>query len=212
MNTALSQIKQALLSSLEAGDRIHLSLGSGGLFGQRSLPAMIGIRLWKSVVGIKPAGDRPGIATSGDGLIATLAQDCAAREVKLQFPYRTGPSTALAGLTPFSYTAGALPFILDEQVSDNFFWGHFGAEIGFLTEAGERAGAETIAGSDNLTAQAIQYTCNFTSLVGEEPYLLGACLQPGPWKQVSLSFHAVLRWGIILAILFGWLLKMSGVL
>jgi hypothetical protein len=212
MKAALTQIQQALLCSLEAGDRIHLSLGSGGLYGQPSLPALIGISLWKSVVGIKPAGDRPGIATSGDGLIALLVQDCAAREAKLQSPYRTGPSASLSGLTPFSYTAGALPFIFDEQVADNFIWGHFGAEIGLLAEAGERSGAATIAGTDDLTAQSIQYAASPAPLIGEEPYLLGASLWPGPWGQVSLSFHTLLRWGIILAILFGLLLRLSGVL
>ncbi|MCU0488895.1 MAG: hypothetical protein MUE67_08095 [Anaerolineales bacterium] len=212
MNDALTQIQQALLCSLEAGDRIHLSLGSGGLYGQPSIPVFIGIRLWKSVVGIKPAGDRPGIATSGDGLTALLVQDCAAQEVKLQFPYRVAPSASLSGLTPFSYTVGALPFIFDKQVADNFFWGHFGAEIGLLVEAGERSGATTVVGTDNLTAQSIQYVASPAPLIGEELYLLGARLRPGPWEKVSLDLHTLLRWTIILAILFGLLLKLSGIL
>lgn len=212
MKDALTQIQKALLYSLEAGDRIHLSLGSGGLYGQPSIPALIGIRLWNLVVGIKPAGDRPGIATSGDGLITLLVQDCTAREVKLQFPYRAAPSASLSGLTPFSYSVGALPFIYDKQVADNFFWGHFGAEIGLLAEAGERSGAATITGTDNLTAQSIQYAASPAPLIGEEPYLLGASLWPGPWGRVSLGFHTLLRWTIILAILFGLLLRLSGVL
>jgi len=212
MNDALTLIRQALLSSLEAGDRIHLSLGSGGLYGQPSIPAFIGIRLWKSVVGIKPAGDRPGIATVGDGLVMLLVQDCAEKKVKFQFPYRAAPTASLGGLTQFSYTAGALPFIFDEQVADNFFWGHFGAEIGLLVEAGERSGAVTITGTDNLTAQSIQYAASPAPLIGEEPYLLGASLGFGSWGRVSQGFHSLLRWMIILSILFGLLLRLSGVL
>ena len=60
-----------------------------------------------------------------------------------QFDFGAG---RMSGLTPFSYVAGAIPVILDEQVSTNVLVGNFGSEVGLLTEASEQKGSLTIAG------------------------------------------------------------------
>ena len=121
----------------------------------------------------------------------------------------------LTGLTPFSYAAGAMPAIRDENISANVLMGNFGVEVALLAEAAERANTFTLAGSDNLAAQAVLYASAQEPLIGEELYAAGAYLGAGPVHEVSLLVQDILRWLIIVAILVGalfQLLKLIGIL
>ncbi len=100
----------------------------------------------------------------------------------------------LTGLTPLSYTAGALPAIYDQQVSVNMLLGSFGSEVGLLADAAERTGSLTIGGSDNLPAQAVLFASTKEPLVGEELFAGGAYLQVNPMHTSSLIAQDVLRW------------------
>jgi len=118
----------------------------------------------------------------------------------------------LTGLTPFSYAAGAIPTIHDENISTNVLIGNFGVESALLAEAAERANTFTLAASDNLTAQAVLYACAQEPLIGEELYATGAYVDAGRMHAASLTAQDILRWLIIVVILVGALLKLVGVL
>jgi hypothetical protein len=113
----------------------------------------------------------------------------------------------VSGLTPFSYAAGTLPAIFDEHVSTTILSGHFGSEVALITDASERVGALTLAGSEDLPAQAVLYAAAQEPLIGEELFAAGAYLNAGPLHTASLRTQDVLRWVLILAILVGAILK-----
>ena len=100
----------------------------------------------------------------------------------------------------------------DENVSANVLIGHFGAESALLADAAERENAFLIAGSENLTAQALFYAGAREALIGEELFASGAYADSLPIHKSSLAVQDILRWIIIGSIILGAILIMTGLL
>ena len=102
----------------------------------------------------------------------------------------------VTGLTPFSFAAGTIPVIREEAVSANLLIGTFGNEIALISGAGGRR-VLTLAGTDNLPAQAILYATADEQLIGEELFAGGAYVGAGPMHIASLHAQDVIRWLLI---------------
>ena len=210
---ALTRLRQAVGLVVEDGSRLHVSLGHGAITTPQSASALVGLALLRRLADLTSAGDQPPIATSGDGTLAILSQDALQAAAKFSDRAAFDPTTGrLTGLTPFSYAAGAIPAIRDENVSANLLMGNFGVEVALLTDAVERENAFVLAGSDNLTAQAVIYACAQEPLIGEEIYAAGAYVESSPLHAASLIVQDILRWLIVTFILVGALLTLAGVL
>jgi len=210
---AFARMRQAVGRVVEDGTRLHISLGRGSLVTPQSASGLAGLILLRRLAELTSAGDQPPIATSGDAGIAILSQDTlqAASQVSAQGAY--DPTLGrLTGLTPFSYAAGATTTIRDENISANVFMGNFGVEAALLIEAAERQNTFTLAGSDNITAQAIMYATSQEPLIGEELFAAGAYTDAGRLHVASLTMQDILRWSIIGVILLGAILKLAGIL
>jgi len=210
---AFTHLKQAIGRVVEDGSRLHVSLGRAALTTPQSASALAGLALLNRLADLTSASDKPPVVTSGDAALALLSQDTlqSASHASGQGVY--DPTAArLTGLTPFSYAAGAMPVIHDENVSTNVLIGNFGMEAGLLTEASDRANAFSLTASDNLPAQAILYASGQEPLIGEELFAAGAYVEAGPMHAASLTVQDILRWTIVVAILGGILLKLLGVI
>jgi hypothetical protein len=209
---AFTRLQQAIGRVVEDGTRLHVSVGRGALSTPQSASALAGLTLLRRLAELTSAGDKPPVATSGDASLSILSQDTlqSASRAAAQ-PY--DPTAArLTGVTPFSYAAGTLPVIRDENVSTNLLIGNFGVEAGLLTDASERENAFTLAASDNLPAQAIMYAGGHDPLIGEELFAAGAYVKTGPLHTASLIVQDILRWLIIIIILIGAFLKVFGLI
>ena len=210
---AFTRLRQAVGLVVEDGSRLHVSLGHGALTTPQSASALAGLALLHRLANLTSAGDQPPISTSGDATLAILSQDTLQAAARTSERANFDPTAGrLTGLTPFSYAAGAIPAIRDENVSANVLMGNFGVEVALLTDAAERENSFVLAGSDNLVAQAVIYATAQEPLIGEEVYAAGAYSEAGPLHSASLSVQDVLRWLIIAAILVGALLTLAGVL
>jgi hypothetical protein len=163
---------------------------------------------------VASVSDRPPVATSGEAVQAMLSQDAlqgafSAIGAENQYDPSSGQ---LTGLTPFSYAAGAMSVIFDQNVSVSILAGHFGSEAALITDAAERNEGMTLAGSDDVTAQAVLYAVAQEPLIGEELYASGAYLQAGSMHMASVRAQDILRWVIVGVILIGALMKLVGVL
>ncbi|MDX9993247.1 MAG: hypothetical protein RBS68_14495 [Anaerolineales bacterium] len=210
---AFKSIRRSVSMVVEDGSRLHVSLGRGSLLAPFGAAALAGLAMLRRLAEITSTSDRPPFATSGDPLINLLAQETlgAAHDVvQPEKPFDPNYGR-LTGLTPFSYAAGALPYIREDEVSTNVLIGNYGVEIALLTEASEREGAAIIAASDNLPAQAVLYAATPGSLIGEELFAAGAYHQGGDFHTASLVVQDVLRWILIIVILAGIILKLVGV-
>lgn len=210
---AFARLRKAIGLAVEEGSRLHISLGRGGLTTPQSAAELAGLEMLRRVAELTSASDRPPVATSGDGAIAILSQD--ALQASGQAILSTGydaTAARLTGLTPFSYAAGVLPVMRDENVSANVLMGNFGIEVALLTDAAERGNTSTMAGSDNLPAQAVLYASAQDPLIGEELYAAGAYIKARPFHTASLIVQDILRWLVVIVILVGAILKLAGVL
>ena len=211
---AFSRIRRAVSLVVEDGTRLHVSLGHGNLQTQFGAAAFAGLSLLRRLGEVTSLSDRPPIATSGNSILNSVAQDTLrnahdAVTVEQSFELTNG---RLTGLTPFSYAAGVMPIIRDESISTNVLIGNFGVEVGLLTEAAERQNAVVIAASDNLPAQAVLYAASPDALIAEELFASGAYVQSGRMHSASLITQDVLRWLIIIAVVIGAILKVAGIL
>lgn len=212
--TSFRLIRRSVSMVVEDGSRLHVSLGRGSLLTPFGAAALAGLSMLRRLSETTSTSDRPPIATTGDPVVNLLAQETlrTAHESVLKDKPFDPTQGRITGLTPFSYVAGAMPYIRDDEVSTNILIGNYGVEVGLLAEASEREGAAVIAASDNLPAQAVLYATTPGSLVGEELFAAGAYHQAGSLHSASLVTQDVLRWIIIIVILFGVLLKLLGVL
>lgn len=209
---AISRLQRAIGLSVEAGTRLHLSIGSGNIVGFQSAIAFVALRVLEQVSRAASVSDRPPVTTSGEGALAVLAADTQRgwmRATGLEFD---PAMSRLTGLTPFPYAAGVMTVVHDEEVATNILIGSFGSELALITEAGEREGAGSLAGSDNVPGQAVLFVAAQDPLLGEEAFATGAYLGAGAAHTASLHSQDVLRWVVIAVIVAGAILKFVGVL
>jgi hypothetical protein len=210
---AFTRLRRAAGLAVEDGTRLHISLGRGGLQSARGASALAGLALLRRLAEQASGSDRPPVVTSGDATLAYLSQDTlesaykAAGAVEL-FRAETG---RLSGLTAFSYAAGVIPVVRDENVSASVLIGHFGPEAALLTESAERENAFVLAAADEPATQSILFASVQDPLIGEELYAAAAYAGDAA-HAAGLQTQDILRWLIILALLAGAAIKLAGLL
>lgn len=210
---AFTRLKRAIGVSVEAGTRLHVSLGRGGLQATEAAPGLAGLAMLRYLTEQTSASDKPPVVSSGAADLAILSQDTLQAGYKAAYAEELyEPNTGrLTGLTPFSFAAGAIPIIEDEDVSANIFIGHFGPEVALLTDTAERTNSPVVAGAVDPSAQALIYASAEEPLIGEELFAAGAYVNAGVAHQASLQVQDLLRWAIILVLLAGSALKLLGI-
>ncbi|HSG25618.1 MAG TPA: DUF6754 domain-containing protein [Anaerolineales bacterium] len=205
------RLKGTVELAVEDGTRIHVAIGRGDVLSPRGAAALVGLSMLREISMVASESDYPPLATAGDGLLGILAQDTMRSTARALNLTRTNADMGrVTGLTPFSYSAGVMPLIFDENVSSNLLIGSFSNEVALITSAGERSQTRTLAGTDNLPGQAILYATAHEPLVGEEMYAGGAYLGAGPMHEASLHTQDVIRWitiGLIIVFSITGLLK-----
>jgi hypothetical protein len=209
---AFQALGRAIERAVEAGQRVHISLGTGSAVGQESAPAFAGLAALSRVARTTSMSDRPVVATTGDAAMAILARDTlrgAYQAVGAAELYEPTAGRLLAP-TPFSYIAG-LPLVLaTEEISVHMLAGSFGVEAALAADFGERQNAFVIAGTDDVQSQALFFATAEHPLLGEEVFATGAYLEVGGLHPASLRTQDALRWLITLLVLGGTLLSTFG--
>jgi hypothetical protein len=209
---AFTKLQRAIGLAVEAGSRLHISIGWGGVIGSESASAFVGLSILERLARSASTGDNPPVATAGEGVLGTLAQDTLRGTYQRigmgeQFEATSGRVT---GLTPFSYAVGTMPLVSDDNTGANVLAGHYGSEVALITDAGERSDNLTLAGTDSLPAQSVLYATAHEPLIGEELYASGAYLNIGPMHDASLRAQDILRWVLIVIIVLGAIAKLLG--
>lgn len=209
---AFDRLHRAIGLAVEAGSRLHISLGRGQLLSTQSAIGYVGLSILDRIARSTSISDRPPVASSGEGSLGILSQDTQ-RDAAKYLGVQADPTRGrITGLTPYSYAAGTLSFIQEEDIGANLLVGSFGNEVALITDAAERSESMTLGGTDNLTGQAVLFAAAEEPLIGEETYAGGAYLGAGPMHLASLYAQDILRWIIIGLILIGAILKLFGVL
>ena len=202
---AFSKLSKSLGTAVEDGSRIHFSLGASDITSSRTAASFASLSVLRQSAELSASSDKSPLATSGNAPLSILSQDSlrTAHQIAGATQQYDATSGRLTGVTPFSYAAGTLPAIYDEDISVNVLTGGFGTEVGLLSDAAERKNSFTLAGTDALPAQAILYASANEALIGEELYASGAYLNAGRTHLVSLYVQDILRWLIVGALIVG---------
>lgn len=206
------RLQRAIGLAVEAGNRLHLSLGRGNFLSSQAGVGFAGLSVLDLIARSTSISDRPPVSSAGEAVLSILAQDTQ-RSVARDLGREFDPARAqLTGVTPFSYAAGAAALLDEDEVGANLLLGSLGSEVALIIEAGERAGSPALGGTDNLSGQAVLYASADQPLIGEEVFASGAYLGAGRLHSASLFAQDVLRWAVILAILTGAILKLAALL
>ena len=210
---AYTRLRHAIGLTVEDGTRVHVSLGRGEMQKPQGAASLAGLGLLRYLAERTAMSDRPSVVTSGDGALAILTRDTlqAAYKAAAAENLYNAANGRLAGMTPFSYAAGCLPTIHDEEASANVFLGNFGGEVALLTDASERANTFSVGAADAPATQALLYASVEDPLIGEELFAAGAYAGANSAHKASLQVQDVLRWLVILIILGGSVLKLIGI-
>ncbi len=207
-----SKMRRAIEMTVEAGTRLHMSIGRGTVTGPESASAFVGLSMVEKITTSASSGDSPPIVTSGNPALTILAQDTlktSYQDIGLIDQYKR-TSSQLTGVSPFSYAVGAIPIARDKDSSSSIMVGNFGVEVALLTDSCERSGNVTLGGTDDISAQAVLYATANEPLIGEELYAGGAYLGAGPIHIASLRAQDVVRWLLVIVIIIGILLNLLG--
>src|SRR5512138_135835 len=200
---ALGRLYRAVGMSVEGGTRLLISLGDPSLLTGGAGAPLAGLAMLRHLAERTSLSDRPPVAVAGEAPLAILAQDTLRqgyREAGAEEVYQA-TTGRVAGLTPFSATAGTIPILRDENVSAAVFMGHFSADAGLLADAAERENALAVGSSDDLAGQAVWYASAPETLIGEELFAAAAYIGGSPAQTASLTVQDILRWVIIAALI-----------
>jgi len=212
--SAYKNLKRSIDLSMELGQRIHLALGWASITSEYSPSGIIGLSMLKRIIHTVAHGDKQPVTTCGEGSLLVLAQDSShqayeSRQAQENYEYF---SQSVSGVEPFAYAVGSFPTLYQKDLSATVLAGHFGIESALITDASEKQNSITIAGSDELTAQAVMIATCDNPLIGEELYAGGAYLRVNPMHMASLLIQDSLRWILVVVMLIGCLLKFLGVI
>jgi hypothetical protein len=196
---AYNRLRRMIGLAVEAGTRLHISIGRGSMSDLQAAASFAGVLLLERVARAASISDQPPVATSGDGFLSILSHNTlhsAYREIGAESQFEPTASQT-SGVTPYSFAAGAMQVFTDGGISAGLLAGSFGGEVALLAEAAERNGSITIGGSENITAQAVLYAVSHEPLIGEELFAGGAYLGAAGAQSASLKAQDVVRWVLI---------------
>lgn len=184
----------------EAGEALHLGLGSGAIGGSDTLTSLAGLQILEGISDAAAAYGTPPIVTVGDPTLLPLAQDALRRAcINRGVPHRFDPSSVrFVSPTPAVYALGASDIIAHDRVMGNVLAGAFDEEATLLTHRGEGSNLVQIAGADRLRALGALYPSDALLASGEEMYAGGAVLMDSPRLLAGLMTQDMLR--VLLAV------------
>ncbi len=209
---AFQRLRRAIGLAVEDGKGIHVTLGRGTVLSENLASALIGLGVLKRLTTVALIGDHPPIATSGEGSLMLLAQDCLRgthRRLGLE-PQNLPQKALLAGTTPYAYAVGSQMELRDGRVAVDLLIGHFGNEAALICDVAHQQGNLIIAGSDDLTAQSVFAAAATHPLYGEEVYAAVAYMDGDALQRASLQTQDVARWVIILFLIIASVVKLVG--
>lgn len=208
------RLRQQVGWAVESGGQLHLTLGRAGLQGSNSPTSVAALQMLDFLAHDSCRNAVPPVVTVGDGTLFVVAQD------SLWHAYEDSGQDLVGGFDstqfvapagyPMTYAAGVSAILGRENVSNSVALGRFGAEIGLLAEAANRAEIGQILGTDDPTAMAVAVANTEQVLLGEELFAAAAYLEGNAAQLASLRAQDVMRWLVVAAIGIFALLQLAG--
>ena len=210
---SLSSVPHLVSRAVESGQKIHVSLGTGGLHDTTTATTLAGLAVLDHLAERGCASGAPPLVTVADPLVLPAAQD-SMRQVYERHGRPAdfeGTQVEMVAPQPFIYALGASTRLHPQETAANLMLGAFGPEVLLLGERGTQLGITQMAGTDDPQAMALLIPVTDNPIIGEEVYAVPAYLTRKPAHLASLKTQDAIRIGIIAVILIAALLRTLGV-
>jgi len=193
-------------NAVESGQRVHFSLGSSALGDPSTLSALASNEVVYQLADRLAISPHPPLITLSQPTALPLAQDTLRRAYERRLRAEAFRATQAAwyplGRRSMAFAAGASAHAADIDAFSSVLLGRFSTELAFFGESAVRHDQVLVAHSDSPGGQAVAYAQADHPLLGEELYAGPAYLSRRPLHIGTVVAMDVLRWAVILAILF----------
>ncbi len=209
---AYDLIRRQLGQAVETGQRLHLSMGTGGVGGTDTAVSLAAWPVLGLLADPVTSLDAPPIVTVADPTLLPVALEAVRRAEYRSRTRLPRDAALLVAPRPLAYAAATGALLRDQKPLANVAIGAFGPEVALLLHAGEEAGAVQMAGTADPLGQAVMtVTAGAPAIVGEEIFAGGAYLCHEPSHVASLMTQDVWRVLLVGVIVIGALLRTLGV-
>ncbi len=200
---ALDKLPHLMSQAVESGQKIHISLGTGGVTDATTASTLAGLAVLDYLAERGCGSGVPPLVTVADPLVLPAAQN------SLHQAYRRhgrpkeyhGTMVEMVAPQPTIYALGASTRLDQKETAANLMFGSFGSEALLLAEPGAHRGIPQLAGTDDPQAMALLLAAADDVIIGEEIYAVPAYLNRKPAYVASLQAQDVLRIGVVVLIL-----------
>lgn len=203
---AYDAMPEIAADAVESGHRVHFSLGSSAVGEQSTISALTSSEVVYQLADRLAISPHPPLVTLSHPATLPLAQDTLRRAYEARLRAEAFRTTQAAwyplGMRSLAFAAGAAAHSADIDAASSVLLGRFGTELAFFGENAVRHDQIFVAHSDNPSGQAVAYAQSETPLLGEELYAGPAYLSRRPLHLGTAVAMDVLRWTVIMAILF----------
>jgi uncharacterized protein DUF6754 len=222
---AYDALKDLLARAAEAGQPIHISIGTAGVGQASTADTTAGLYALEYLADRAAVSAIPPIVTVGDPTALPLAQDQLRRAYQRQgYPEEYDPRQ-VRFIAPslndnaVAYSAGVMDLLAHERVMANVVIGAFdeyqspgafGDEFLLMSEPGARKDSLQVGGTSNPRALPFVYATISHPLLGEEIYAAGAYLNARRAHLGSLLAQDTVRAMLVVIVVLAVLARIAG--
>ena len=215
-------LKGLLGKAAEAGQPVHLSMGTSGIGDQSTADTMAALNVLDYLAERGAISASPPIVTCAHPTALPVAQDVLRRAYRHQgYPEEFDPARVrliapdpqlyLGGQNnAFAYAAGTMHLLDHQKLVANVMIGNFGAEFLLLGETGARNRLTQIGGTSATQVLPFVHATMNHPLIGEEIYAGGAYLSGKSAHLSSLLAQDIMRWLLVAGVVAGVLIRTLG--
>jgi hypothetical protein len=222
---AYDALKDLLARATEAGQPIHISLGTGGVGQSSTADTTAGLYALEYLADRAAVSAIPPIVTVADPSALPLAQDLLQRAYRRQGYPEDYDQRQVRFIAPglnnsaVAYSAGVMDLLAHERVMANVMIGAFddyqmgstfGEELLLMGETGARKGLLQVGGTSNPRALPFIFATISHPLFGEEIYAAGAYLNARREHLGSLLAQDTMRAVLVVAVVLAVLARLTG--
>ena len=221
---AYTALKGLFARSAEAGQPVHLSLGTTGVGDQFTADSTAALNVLEYLSERGAISAAPPIVTLAHPTALPVAQDVMRRVYRqLGYPEEFDPTRArLLAPDPlnfstnrsdvFAYAVGVMRLLTQQKLAANVMIGRFGDEFLLMGEPGAQHHLMQIGGTSAPEALPFVYATMTHPLIGEEIYAGGAYLSGKLAHLGSLFAQDIMRWLLVAGIVSAALLRTVGLI
>jgi hypothetical protein len=211
---ALDRLPHLMSQAVESGQKIHVSLGTGGVTDATTATTLAGLAVLDHLAERGCGSGAPPLVTVADPMVLPAAQDSLRQAYSRHGrpgDYR-GTMVEMVAPQPTIYGLGASTRLDRKETAANVMFGSFGPEALLLAEPGVQSGIPQVAGTDDPQAMAMLLAAADDSVIGEELYAVPAYLNRKPAHLASLQAQDLLRLGVAASVLIAGIVAIFDIL